>query len=96
MRNVCFTIYLGYESIGTQDSLDSLLPRVHTCNKRKKRVLNGLIGCIECVLRIIRLECNCLHDVHVRSFSMYCIMCMIILDFIVHGQFYENIYIPSA
>ena len=61
MRNVCFTInfYLGYESNGTQDSLDSLLPRVHTCNKREKRVSNGLLGCIECVLRIIRLECNC-------------------------------------
>ena len=41
--------YLGYESNGTQDSLDLLLPRVHTCNKREKRVLNGLIGCVESV-----------------------------------------------
>ena len=28
-------------------------------NKGEKRVPNGLIGCVECVLRIIRLECNC-------------------------------------
>ena len=45
-------------AMNTQDSLDSLLPRVHTCNKREKRVSNGLIGCVECVLRIMCLECN--------------------------------------